>query len=181
MFVSPERLGQALHFSLHENEAYWQFTVDIDGEPRRRQQWTPLPPTDGARRALTIEIRPALIHVPVRESGDRVHIYAGTDNPNNTLLIELHLLDGDLPVLQPLGSGPTLLGGVRMVDGRAGVLLASEWTPPDDEGSISPGEISDDMASQMRQAASAGNLGLMVFLRLSDGSLKITDLRTRPD
>lgn len=180
LFVAPEGLGQAIHFSLHENLEYWQYTVRLHGRIQRHQ-WQPPPISNGARRALTVEVRSGLIHIPVDDDRDLVDIYCVADEPENAILIELLVLDGDDgSAVWPLGDSAKLMAGLKLVDGRVGALVLSEWRPPDGDSQLTLPSTTEPLRSQIRSAAEVGQLGMLVIFRLDDGSPKLTDLRTAP-
>lgn len=121
LYLVPERMSEFLHFSLHADDAHWHYKVLL-GHEDKKQNWRPLPAVDGARLALTIDFRLGSLRLPVHEDTDKVDIWVGGNTRRGSLLVELFLLEGDLPRVRPTGRDAVLCGGIRMSDGRGGSL-----------------------------------------------------------
>lgn len=177
VFVSPEGLGRWLHISAHENTDYWQFTV-TDAGTRHRQTWSSTEREPGIVRILMLEVRPAIVRHPAEPAPKDV-LWIGSDMDGGTVLVELFLVgagrDDSSTHLGAAGTGSIIGAGLRLTDGSTAIVVASDVLAGTTTMTVPRRVLTPDQIREMRETVASGNLGMMAFGSLVDGSLLVMD------
>lgn len=184
VYLSQQGAGRWLHFSIHEAEEHWHYKV-TDQNGVHTTNWRPARREDGLRRAMVIDFRASSLVEEV-SLANPVVLWIGGAVDAGSLLVELYLVDlawadGTATArIHPAGRDPVLAGGVRLSDGRAMVIVASDAEALTGSTTLPKQDLSPEQLAAAKGAASTGHLRMMTFQTEPDGALRVLDLQADP-
>jgi hypothetical protein len=120
LVISGNQTGSFLHLTMHEDEPYWHIRVTLPDEDITTPWQPPVDVLPGVRRLVRLLIPNEAVRFPRPARADRVTWYPAP--PDDQTWVEftlLHCRQGRLAI-----RNADLLGGVRLVDGSEGLVIA---------------------------------------------------------